>query len=707
MILPVQPCAWNDHIDTMKKISTILLALAIAVSEAGAQIDHWWKIAQGTKIAVKYFAPAKSDSFGLLREEGEKELASGMTKEFSDDHLTVQLTYVKHATHIDVSGTVLNKRDDDVCFTLRTMFPVSFAHHARWGYDLDSTCEPGTSGSVISNMVDARTVVPPAGAFNSDAKSNGGYGDNVGTGKMSFFPVASVSTDSIGLGWGVDMGLPLVFRLAYAPATGMIAEFDLATTSLTTKFPGRAFFTLHLFEYDAAWDLRAALEKYHRIQEGYFTKRLPQEGIWLPFAPLWEIRDWKDFGFGFHETNFNSRDRGLTPVRSSIDADKSAGVLSFQYTEPWEEEIPIKDRGMSYEQAATKGTTLDTSKDYFRTSAARDKHGRLIARKLETPWFPTGWAVSINTNPDPDIPGYNRYDEVRRREIDPALARNVDGIYFDCLEWHWQYDLNYNRSHFGSTDYPLTFSSSLDTPRPALWNYATEYEFIRTIADEMHRQGKYVMGNSFTWIPFSAGVLDVFGSELSWYLPAETKLNRLQFLRAMGYQKPAVFLLNEGMDDSVFTHPPYSGYQKYFDKMLLYGFYPSFFSVDASNNVYWADSSRYNQGRPFFLKYIPLIKEIAHAGWQPVTHARLSARDLRVERFGSGKVLYFAVYNPTPTTASTSVRIEAVPLGIAGNVQVQELLTGTMPIFTQTAETIDVQETINATSANLIKIVTQ
>ena len=48
--------------------------------------------------------------------------------------------------------------------------------------------------------------------------NNGGYGDKVGNGQMSFYPLAAVSSDKVGFGWGVDMGIPVVFRLAYEPA---------------------------------------------------------------------------------------------------------------------------------------------------------------------------------------------------------------------------------------------------------------------------------------------------------------------------------------------------------------------------------------------------------------------------------------------------------------------------------------------------------
>src|SRR5690606_21975487 len=41
-------------------------------------------------------------------------------------------------------------------------------------------------------------------------------------------------------------------------------------------------------------------------------------------------------------------------------------------------------------------------------------------------------------------------------------------------------------------------------------------------------------------------------------------------------------------------------------------------------------------GRPFFKKYVPVIREVASAGWQPVPHARAYPESLGLERFGDG-----------------------------------------------------------------------
>lgn len=217
------------------------------------------------------------------------------------------------------------------------------------------------------------------------------------------------------------------------------------------------------------------------------------------------------------------------------------------------------------------------------------------------------------------------------------------------------------------------------------------------------------MGNSFYWIPFSAGKLDLFGSELSWYDSVDTKLTRLEFLRAMAYQKPAVFLLNVGLGDKAFTEPPYDGYRIYFEKMLFYGFFPSFFSEDASNNIYWADSVKYNTGRPFFKKYIPLIKEISQAGWQPITFAFTDQKELRIERFENkdSANIYFTFYNSSNNDINSEVSIDLKNLRVRNITGVDEMIKNKKIKYKKDDDTLRFMITVNRRSASLVRIVKQ
>ena len=693
----------------MKMKITVYLIIALSfltAADTNSQVKNWQNIIKNTQTEVRYYSADKPSNFIVLENIKNEENRISFTKYYSDKALDLNLSFKNYESYIELSGEVLSEEKNDLCFTVKVIFPLKLKENKiRWSYNLDSSVNVKSGKNEYNNFIDANTVIPPDGAFNTGPNDNGGYGNKVGAGKISFYPLAAVSAGDKGYGWGIDMGTPVVFRLSYDPGAGMIAEFDLATSSKTIKFPNRTFFRLNLFEFDSQWSMRSALEKYYLIQPEYFKRRVGREGIWLPFTPLHTIKNFQDFGFAFHETSWPSKDPGLNNL-PTITADKSASIYSFEYTEPWDIQLPIDNINMKYGELVGDSVIDKKVQAMLKTSASFDANGRWEARRLKTPWFKTGWAVSITTNADPDITGANRYNMVREEEINPALKLNADGIYFDSMEWNWHYDLNYNQEQFKYTDYPLTFSASLADPKPAIWNYASEYKMMKRIADEMHLKNNLVMGNGFAWTPFAPGVLDLFGSEFSWYMSADSTEKSLEFIRTISYQKPIVFLLNEGLDDKVFNEPPYGGYTTYFERMLFYGFFPSFFSVNSSSDPYWQDSVRYNIGRPFFKKYIPLIKEVAEAGWQPVTYARAANNEIRIERFGTNNdtVIYFTVLNPNNKKINVSINLDGVSLNIKKILSVEELVEGKQLNYSKVDSVVKLNLNLKGKSTRLIKI---
>ncbi|NMC38421.1 MAG: hypothetical protein GYA41_08875 [Bacteroidales bacterium] len=598
--------------------------------------------------------------------------ASTRISTYMNDTYRAVIHEIHRPAYTEINGELIHLKAGNSCATLRIIFPLE-SRTWKWHHGLDKT-EMMKDGMLYTDTVSIRTTIPPDGAFNAEVLRQGGYGDPVGKGSMSYYPLAAISSDVKGYCIGVDMSAPVVYRLAGKNDEGLIAEFDLATSPLTVKFPDRSFFRLVRFDFEPEWGMRKALEQYYAIYEEEFRKRVITEGIWLPFTPLRSIPGWSDFGFAFHETSWGSNDIKDGKKIPNILSDRETGVVSFQYTEPWDVQLPISTKTIAYDTLVSDKSVPAKHREYLRTSATHDKNGRWQARRLNTPWFRTGWAASITTNCDPEIQGFNRYQFVLKEEIDPARKMNVDGIYFDSMEWNWHHDLNYREEHFAYTDYPLTFSESVG--KPAIWNFSSEFEFIKKIADEMHLQGKLAMGNGHGWNPFAASNLDLFGAELSWYSSHDHDVDALDFKRAISFRKPIVFLLNEGLNDKAFTEPPYYGYEVYFEKMMAYGFFPSFFSVDASNDPYWQDKSKIENGRPFFKKYIPLIKEISAAGWEPVTMAGSGSAGIRIERFGKGDRIFFTVRNNSAGNVECTVKVDTGKLGITDKYTAREMTGG-------------------------------
>lgn len=592
-----------------------------------------------TSIYVEYLEVGK----GLTRlaKYDEKFTGNTVTTRFRNSDYQVVIFEIDRGDYIEINGELESFSKKNTCITLRFVLPFK-GKEWKWYRGLDKSVLMN-SGSIYEDTKEISTVLPPDGGFNGQTLADGGYGDLVGQGTMSFYPLCAVSIDNKGEALGIDMNLPIVYRLSAEINKGLIAEFDVATSPLTEKFPNRAFFKLSHFNFNTNWGMRAALKKYYEIYPESFKKRVVNEGVWLPFTPLRSIKNWEDFGFAYHETSWVAQDEMNGQTLPNITSDKGTGVFSFQYTEPWDIQLPILKKDIPYDSIVSDDMITNKHRQYIKSSATEDKNGLLQARRLETPWFSSGWAVSITTNSDPDISGFNRSDYVYKDEIFPALALNVDGVYFDSMEWNWHHDLNYREEHFKFADFPLVFSK--DVARPAIWNFTSEFEFMKKVANEMHSQGKLVMGNGHGWNPFAATNLDLFGAELSWYSTDAHNTEALDFKRAISFQKPIVFLLNEGLNDNAFTESPFTGYEIYFEKLLSYGFFPSFFSVDASSDPYWKDANKIENGRPFFIKYIPIIKQISGAGWEPVTAAVCNEESIRIERFGEVGELFFTVRN--------------------------------------------------------------
>lgn len=543
--------------------------------------------------------------------------------------LVVRATPVGTAMRLDGQIEAVDGRPG--AFTLRFALPVDMASGAwTWEGELDDA-RSLSDGALHRNVVPARTASGEAGSVNSTlfgAAGDGDVGYRVGMGEMSFYPFAAIDGDAngeaLGVSIGVDMDLPVVFRLQAQQDEGLIFEYDTAVSPATAKFPNRSFFRIYLFPHDPAWGLRSAAEQYYALFPERFVKRVEREGIWMPFVDVTSVEGYEDFGFAFLETGSTSR--------ATAEREQAAGVYTFPYTEPWDTQQGRHRKGLTYASELARGM----ADSVLAALSTRDSRDQWMIRYMWAPWFDEEYAVSYTLNPDPELARKKGVQHDFERVVLPAVENGHSGIYFDSWEFKWMYDLNYRTEHFETADYPLTFSASLDEPRPAIWNYASEYEFGRFVADTLHAQGLLTMGNGFEWIPFTAGIMDLFGSEIDYTQPDTTRISKWHFRRTIAGTKPIVLLLNTGLYSPPFVEAPHPGYDQYFQEALFYGFHPSFFSENASDDPYWRSPYHYNIGRPFFKKYIPVIREVASAGWQPVTLARVRPANLGLERFGTG-----------------------------------------------------------------------
>jgi hypothetical protein len=143
--------------------------------------------------------------------------------------------------------------------------------------------------------------------------------------------------------------------------------------------------------------------------------------------------------------------------------------------------------------------------------------------------------------------------------------------------------------------------------------------------------------------------------------------------RTMSGAKPYLLLMNTDYD--VFTT---NMVEQYFERSLFYGMFPGMFSHNASENPYWQNPKWYNRDRPLFKKYIPLVKRVAEAGWQPVTGARCDNPRVLVERFGPDQdgTIFFTLFNDTQVPQAGRFHIDSVALGLKRSGSARELISG-------------------------------
>jgi hypothetical protein len=106
--------------------------------------------------------------------------------------------------------------------------------------------------------------------------------------------------------------------------------------------------------------------------------------------------------------------------------------------------------------------------------------------------------------------------------------------------------------------------------------------------------------------------------------------------------------------------------------------FPGMFSHNAADDPYWQNPKWYNRDRPLFKKYLPIIKRVAQAGWQPVTAAECAGAHLLLERFGpdpSGST-YITVFNDTTQSQSGLLRADASTGTLPSLSKGVELLSG-------------------------------
>lgn len=494
---------------------------------------------------------------------------------------------------------------------------------------------------------------------------------NIGAGSnslMSTYPYAAITSkkESRMISISPYQG-PAIYRLFYDSSTQMlVAAFDFALTRKSRHNPGTAKATVFSSAISRVWGLRDAARVYYAKFPGSFRKRVTTEGIWIPFTNPATVTDFQDFGFGFHEGD------------NSVASDAAAGILSFRYSEPmswWMPMDPLVPR--TYEQAIALAQSNLSSPDpstrrqaeALFSSGTKQSDGRYNVEFRNEPW--ANGAVWV-LNPNPNLPV--TYPLVNKAKVVYDLAdaqtrystTQLSGEYLDSLE-SWAEIRDYSPDSLRESRYTPTFV--LDHLKPFIPQWFSTFEITKLMSDDLRRRGRFLMANTTPYLRSCyMPLVDIAGKEVNWN-PANSWSpepdERMLYWRTLSYHKPYALLMNTNFSDWSFSHT-----EKYIKRCLAYAIYPSMFSQDAATNVYWENPTLYNRDRPLFVKYVPLIRQLSLAGWQPVTYARASDPEVFVERYGVDR---YTVFNPSSSSKTFTLRVQNL---FAGRSQFFESVQG-------------------------------
>jgi len=588
------------------------------------------------------------------------------TGEIDSLDLTFNATYKATADSITIHAMLTNLQERERAVTLYFALPVD-AMGWSWGDDIRNS-RPITGTDEFANL--------------------GGilWTYDVGaTGTVSKYPWAALNTTDAALALAVPLDQPRLVRLVYNPQTAQFyAAFDLGLSPLTTKFPNQATIDLQLYRVAPENGFRAATQAYYDHFPAAFARRISpaDEGLWVAFADLSTVPRLDEFGIGVHELGNEHQ----------LEFDESAGILAFRYlSEPWSHWLPITttainaehyDDAITYLQSTLANPLLEERSIATLNSALFDEAGRYQYEATDEPWcHGVGGCALFLVNPDPDIRPTISQTTKASLDWNPEIQNlyttlpTLDGEYIDSLPNEGN-RLNFRTDHWPAADIPLVYRKS--DQRVGLLEFFSVNEFMRWVAKDVWAMDKLMMANGAALeMPWGADLVDFSGQETNWlteegaFAPIDD--TGLSYRRTLMSQRPYSFLMNTDFEqfDSDLV-------ERYFQLSLFYGFYPSMGLDIPSGALYWEKAELYERDRPLFQRYIPLIKQLNQAGWQPVTHATTSDEAVLIERFGQWPDLYFTLRNSAATTVTVDITIAATELALpAGEIMARALIAET------------------------------
>jgi len=298
-----------------------------------------------------------------------------------------------------------------------------------------------------------------------------------------------------------------------------------------------------------------------------------------------------------------------------------------------------------FEQASSR-----TDLQYIRDNVCHDSQDRYVFHITDNvgadvrPESPMN-LLRFTLNVDPDIPDSEDRPSVAPRQFEYYdrifdNAPSVEGCYIDSVSAWCSRVLNCRRDHWPYNDAP--FSYDAESFRVGAHGRFAMQDYLGALQARYHPRGKPIFTNihvDLNAFPLYL-VSDVPGIESSLYRDEDSMF----FYRASSYQKPLVLLNFMNLHD--LDKRPFA--ELYHVNAAQWGEFPS-----TGRYVQRA----YDEYGDVTHAYIPSIKELSAAGWEPIS----LASGARVERFSGEEAVYFTVRAPVdPGTETLLIEPEAL-----------------------------------------------
>jgi len=567
--------------------------------------------------------------------------------------LGVKTTYqVKHSA-IQVHSYVRDLRRADRAIVLSYRLPID-AEGWNWGQDL-----------VHSHRISLNPTDPSYQSCYRNAVSIGAGAE----GCVGRYPFSALSSEKHGLSYAIRMDEPRVCLMQYRNDLRCYEiSFSLGLSQATEKFPGQAEVSFILYRHEPSWGFRSAAQCYYDWFPEFFDVRVKRMGGWYCNTrdkALGAVPQAYDFNFAYHECWAGKAEN----VRPS----NRMGIYTFHYTEPWfywqllpseffsdgkptvaggleklqhdmnpqNTELITRDGGSANMAAEVQGVSYD---DFVRKQAVSvnnsllwDAQGNPIGAVQPYPWGKGKYRARFPLNLDPDIPdGAGRFQN--QWMFAPAylkaqqLGCTMDGMYLDS-HGVGSTERNFRKEHFRYVDIPLTFDTQ--TGRPCILNDFSAFEFCQWLAAEMRKQNRFLLVNYYH--------KQLFFNLIHWDAIGSEGYKRQEMLsRTLCYRKP--------YSDLVTAAAPKQLTPLYWREYLLYATFPG--QLTTRRDVYQQIGS--------------LVKREMAAGWEPITIATCSDKDILIERYGGHSDgqqhfwnLYYAVQNSADEPRSFRLPLES------------------------------------------------